>query len=105
MRSYRVFNDVTRVRVVWKVAGLRLGALSQVSLISLMAVTAALLKITGSLLLPAAVFAAGFGVITVYSLALAQADPTDTLGERTRLALIRRGLRHRHHANFDLPGL
>lgn len=104
MRSYRVFNNVTKVRVVWKLAGFRLGGFAQIAMLSHMALCAALIQLAG--VIPAAVaFAVGFVVITLYVTALNRIDPTGVVSELTALRLLRRGLRHRHTANFDLPDL
>lgn len=104
MRGYRVFNDVTKVRVVWKLAGLRLGGFAQIAMLTHMALCAALIQLAG--LIPAAViFAIGFLAITTYVTALTRIDPSGTVSELTALRLLRQGLRHRHTANFDLPDL
>lgn len=104
MRSYRVFNDVTRVRVIWKLAGLRLGGFAQVAMLSLMAVSVVLIRAAG--LVPGVVvFAVGFAAIAVYVTVLSRIEPSGALGELTALRLLRRGIRHRNTANFDLPGL
>lgn len=104
MRGYRVFNDVGKVRVVWKLAGMQLGALSQMAMLLLMAISVVLIRATG--LIPAAVvFAAGFLVIASYSKLLSQVNSTGALSELTTLRLLRRGLFHQHSANFDFPGL
>jgi hypothetical protein len=104
MRSYRVFNDVSKVRVVWKLAGIRLGGFSQIVMLSLMAICTLLIQLVG--LIPAAVvFVAGFMAIAVYSSTLTRLDPSGALSEITALRLLGRGLKHRHSANFDLPGL
>ena len=104
MRSYRVFNDVGKVRVVWKLAGMRLGGFSQITMLLLMALSVLLIRLAG--LLPAAVvFAVGFAGIGVYSTLLSRLDPAGALSELTALRLLRRGIRQRHSANFDLPGL
>ena len=104
MRSYRVFNDVGKVRVVWKLAGMRLGGSSQIAMLLMMALSVALIQLT-NLTAAAVVFVIGFTTIAVYSRMLARLDPTGALSELTALRLLRRGLRHRYSANFDLPGL
>jgi hypothetical protein len=103
MRSYRVFNDVGKVRVVWKFAGMRLGGFSQIAMLSLMAICTLLIQLVG-LLPAAAVFVAGFMVIAIYSSMLTRLDPSGAISEMTALRLLRRGIKHRHSANFDLPG-
>lgn len=101
MRSYRVFNDVTKVRVTWKLAGVRLGGFAQIAMLLHMALCAALVQLIG--LIPTAVlFIVGFATITVYVTVLTRIDPTGTLSELTALRLLRRGMRHKHTANFDL---
>lgn len=104
MRSYRVFNDVTNVRVEWKIAGRRLGPFTQVALISHMALSVVLLNVAG--LIPAGVvFVVGALSILVYAKTVSDLDPTGALSERTQLVLLRRCLRNRYRANFELPGL
>lgn len=104
MRSYRVFNDVGKVRVVWKFAGMRLGGLSQIAMLLTMAISTVLIQLVG--LLPAAVvFVAGFLTIAIYSTTLTRLDEDGALSEMTALGLLRRGVRHRYTANFDLPGV
>ena len=69
-----------------------------------MALCAALIQLAG--VIPAAViFALGFAAITLYVTVLTRIDPTGVVSELTALRLLRRGLRHRHTANFDLPDL
>lgn len=102
MRGYRVFNDVHRVRVVWKLAGFRLGGFAQVMMLLLMAVSAALIQLAG-LIPAAAVFVTGFLAITLYVTTLSRLDPAGALSELTALRLLVRGVRHRHVANFELP--
>lgn len=104
MRSYRVFNDVGKVRVVWKLAGMRLGGFSQIAMLLLMALCTLLIQLVG-IIAAAAVFALGFMAIAIYSATLSRIDPAGALSEITALGLLRRGVRHRHSANFDLPGL
>ena len=104
MRSYRVFNDVGKVRIVWKLAGMRLGGFSQIAMLSLMAICTLLIQLAG--LLPAVVlFVAGFVVIALYSSMLTRLDPSGAVSELTALRMLRRGIRHRYTANFDLPGV
>jgi len=104
MRSYRVFNDVGKVRIVWKLAGMRLGGFSQIAMLSLMAICTLLIQLVG--LIPAAViFVVGFVVIALYSSMLTRLDPSGAVSELTALRLLSRGVRHRHTANFDLPGI
>jgi hypothetical protein len=104
MRSYRVFNDVGKVRIVWKLAGMRLGGFSQIAMLSLMAICTLLIQVLG--LIPAAViFVVGFATIAGYSSMLTRLDPSGAVSELTALRLLRRGVRHRHTANFDLPGV
>lgn len=104
MRGYRVFNDVTKVRVMWKLAGLRLGPFAQIAMLSHMALCTVLILLAGPVV-AAAVFAAGFLAVTAYVTILSRIDPTGTVSELTALRLLRRGLFHRHRANFELPGL
>lgn len=104
MRSFRVFNDVTEVRVVWKFAGVRLGGFAQIAMLSTMALSVALIMLVG-LIAAAAAFVVGFVAITVYATLLSRTDDTGTLSELTQLRLLRRGIRHRVSANFNLPGL
>jgi hypothetical protein len=104
MRSYRVFNDVGKVRIVWKLAGMRLGGFSQIAMLSLMAICTLLIQLVG--LIPAGVvFVAGFATIAVYSSMLTRIEPSGAVSELTALRLLRRGIRHRYTANFDLPGV
>ena len=104
MRSYRVFNDVHNVRVVWKLAGFRLGAFAQRAMLWLMAFSTLTILIAGPI--PAAVlFVVGFAAITRYVTALSRIDPAGVMSERTALALLRRGIKHRHTANFDISEL
>lgn len=104
MRSFRVFNDVTDVRIVWKFGGVRLGGIAQIAMLATMAISAAMILLAG--LIPAAVtFVIAFLAITAYATVLSRMDSTGTLSELTALRLLRRGLRHRVSANFDLPGL
>ena len=103
MRPYRVFNDVTDVRIIWKFAGVRLGGIAQIAMLSTMAVSAALIQLAG-LFTAALVFAVGFVTITVYATTLSRINPTGALSELTALRLLHRGLRHRVSANFDLLG-
>ena len=104
MRSYRVFNDVHHVRVVWKFAGFRLGAFAQIAMLSLMALSTVMILLAG--LIPAAIlFVAGFVAITSYVTVLSRIDPAGVMSERTALTLLRRGLKHRHTANFDISEL
>jgi len=108
MRGYRVFNNVHKVQTVWRILFLRFGPVSQVAVLLTMASSIVLLRIipgaTG-LVVTGLVFLTGFTVIAFFSTLLAWLDPTDTLGERTALRLLVGGVRHRHVANFDLPGL
>lgn len=104
MRPFRVFNGVSRVRVIWKLAGIRLGPLGQLAVLALMALCLLISTLTGPLV-AAGVFAVGFLAIAVYAALLSRLDDTETLSERTQLALLRRGLKHRRTANFDLPGI
>lgn len=104
MRSYRIFNDVGRVRIVWKLAGMRLGGFSQITMLLLMAISVVLISLLG--LTPAALFfGAGFFAIGVYSTLLSRIDEAGALSELTSLRLLRRGMFRRHSANFDFPGL
>ena len=104
MRGYRVFNDVTKVRVVWKLAGFRLGGFAQIAMLSHMALCAVLVQLAG--LIPAAViFIVGFVSIALYVTALSRIDPSGVISELTALRLLRRGLRRPQTANFDLPDL
>ncbi|SKT56721.1 Uncharacterised protein [Mycobacteroides abscessus subsp. massiliense] len=103
MRSFRVFNDVKGVPIVWKLGGIRLGVYGQIAVLLLAAVSAALSLF--SLVLPFVVFVFGFLVIAVYAVTLSRLDDTGALSERTQLRLLRRGLKHRYSANFDLPGI
>ncbi|BBX87879.1 hypothetical protein [Mycolicibacterium aubagnense] len=104
MRSFRVFNDVTGVRTVWKLGGIRLGAFAQIAMLSTMAISAALVLPAGPVV-AAAVFTVSFLTIAIYATVLSRIDETGTLSEITALRLLRRGLRHRVSANFDLPGV
>ncbi|MFA5707530.1 hypothetical protein [Mycolicibacterium sp.] len=104
MRSFRVFNDVTGVRIIWKFGGVRLGGIAQVAMLLTMAVSTALILIAG--ILPAAVtFVVGFLTISLYAITLSRIDESGKLGDLTALHLLSRGLRHRRSANFDLPGI
>lgn len=104
MRPFRVFNGVSRVRVIWKLAGIRLGPLGQLSVLALMTLCLIVSAVAGPLM-AGAVFLAGFVAVAVYATVLARLDDTEALSERTQLVLLRRGLKHRRSANFDLPGL
>lgn len=104
MRPFRIFNDVDQVRVVWKFAGVRLGGLAQVAMLSTMALSTAMIMLSG-LLAAAVTFAVGFVAITLYATLLSRINDTGALSELTQLRLLSRGLRHRVSANFNLPGL
>lgn len=104
MRPYRVFNDVTGVRTVWKVGGVRLGAFAQIAMLATMAISAALVLPAG-LIVSGSVFTISFLTIAIYATVMSRIDETGTLSELTALRLLRRGLRHRVSANFDLPGV
>ena len=104
MRSFRIFNDVTGVRVIWKFAGVRLGPFAQIAMLSTMALSAALILPVGPIA-AAAAFVGGFIAITLYATLMSRIDATATLSELTQLRLLHRGLWHRVSANFDLPGL
>lgn len=103
MRSFRVFNDVKGVPIVWKLGGVRLGVFGQIAVL-LLAALSALLSLV-SLVLPFVFFGAGFLVIAVYAVTLSRLDESGSLSERTQLRLLRRGLKHRYSANFELPGI
>lgn len=104
MRPFRVFNGVVGVRIIWKLAGTRLGALGQIAVLSLMAMCLLVLMLTNPYI-AAGLFAAGFVVITIYAAVLSRLDDTETVSELTQLVLLRRGLKQRRSANFDLPGI
>lgn len=104
MRPFRVFNGVSGVRIIWKLAGTRLGSLGQIAVLSLMALCLFVLMLTNPYV-AAGLFTTGFIVITIYAAVLSRLDDTEALSERTQLALLRRGLKHRRSANFDLPGI
>lgn len=103
MRSFRVFNDVKDVPIVWKLGGVRLGVYGQIAVLLLATLSAALSLV--SIVLPFVVFGFGFLVIAVYAVTLSRLDPSGALSERTQLRLLRRGLKHRYSANFHLPGI
>lgn len=104
MRSFRVFNNVRNVRVIWKLAGVRLGPFGQIAMLLLMALCLLVTTVFDPLI-ATAVFVVGFIAISVYATVLSRLDSTEALSERTQLALLRRGLKSRRTANFDLPGL
>lgn len=104
MRPFRVFNGVSGVRIIWKLAGIRLGPIGQFCVLALMTLCLLVSTLAGPLI-AAGVFIVGFVVITIYATLLSRLDDTGTLAERTQLALLRRGLKHRRSANFNLPGL
>lgn len=104
MRSFRVFNDIRDVRIVWKLAGVRLGPYGQIAILALMTLCLGLLTFAGPIV-SAVVFIVGFVLVATYASVLSRLDETGKLSERTQLRLLRRGLQHRHSANFDLPGL
>jgi hypothetical protein len=99
MRPFRVFNGVAGVRTIWKFAGLRLGPLGQIAVLALM-----VLLLTNPYI-AAGLFATGFAAVAFYAAVLSRLDDTETLSELTQFVLLRRGLKHRRGANFDLPGI
>ena len=108
MRGWRVFNDVHQVRVIWRVLFVRFGGVSQAAVLATMAASVALLRLVPGawgLAAAAAVFLTGFTVIAAAVVNLSWLDPTGTLAETTALKLLVGGIRRRHVANFDLPGL
>ena len=104
MRPFRVFNGVAGVRTIWKFAGLRLGPLGQIAVLALMALCLLVLLLTTPYI-AAGLFATGFAAVAFYAAVLSRLDDTETLSELTQLVLLRRGLKHRRGANFDLPGI
>ncbi|AKP58914.1 Uncharacterised protein [Mycobacteroides abscessus subsp. abscessus] len=103
MRSFRVFNDVKGVPIVWKLGGVRLGPYGQIAILLLGALSVPLSFV--SVVLPFVVFGFGFLVVAVYAVTLSRLDESGALSERTQVRLLRRGLKHRYSANFDLPGI
>ncbi len=101
MRSFRVFNDVKDVRIVWKLAGLRLGPYGQIAVMLLGSLCLLLLPL--GLIVPSVVFVLGFIAIAIYAVILSRIDETGALSERTQLRLLRGGMKRRHTNNFDLP--
>ncbi|SID92366.1 hypothetical protein [Mycobacteroides abscessus] len=103
MRSFRVFNDIKGVPIVWKLGGVRLGPYGQIAILLLGALSVPLSFV--SVVLPFVVFGFGFLVVAVYAVTLSRLDESGALSERTQVRLLRRGLKHRYSANFDLPGI
>ncbi|MDO3312513.1 hypothetical protein [Mycobacteroides abscessus] len=103
MRSFRVFNDVKGVPIVWKLGGVRLGPYGQIAILLLGSLSVPLSFV--SVILPFVVFGFGFLVVAVYAVTLSRLDESGALSERTQVRLLRRGLKHRYSANFDLPGI
>lgn len=104
MRNYRVFNDVHNVRVIWKLAGTRLGPYGQIAVLVLGALSLVVVMAAG--LVPGiATAVVGFVLITIYAVTLSRLDETEKVSERTQIRLLRRGLKHRRTANFDIDGL
>lgn len=103
MRSFRVFNDVKGVPIVWKLGGVRLGPYGQIAILLLGALSVPLSFV--SVVLPFVVFGFRFLVVAVYAVTLSRLDESGALSERTQVRLLRRGLKHRYSANFDLPGI
>lgn len=104
MRPFRVFNDVKNVRIIWKLAGVRLGPVAQIATLLLIATVVGVVGLAGPIA-GAVLFGVGFVIVTGYAVTLSRLDETEKISELTQLRLLRRGLRHRHTANFDLTGL
>jgi hypothetical protein len=104
MRPFRVFNRVTGVRTTWKFAGLRLGGIAQIAMLLVMAASTAVIMLSGFAAAGLA-FGCGFISIAAYSVVLTRLDPDAVMSDLTVLGLLRRGLRYRRCANFDLPGI
>ncbi|WP_346404848.1 hypothetical protein [Mycolicibacterium conceptionense] len=104
MRPFRIFNDVKGVRMVAKIGGVRMGPFAVIAILLLMACSLIVIMAANPLI-AAGFFAAGFVLVSVYVAILTRIDSTGVLSELTALSLLRRGLSHRHSANFDLPGI
>jgi hypothetical protein len=100
MRPFRVFNRVSKVPVMWKVGGVRLGGVGQAAM--LLAMTAGvLLVLSGSILAAAVVFVTAALFIILVSGLLRRLDPDETVSDITAFTVLAGGLRHRHTANYD----
>lgn len=104
MRAFRVFNRVSKVPTVWKIGGFRLGGLTQIAMLSVMALGVALVLTVGMKTALAA-FAVGFITVGAFSMTMSRLDPDEALSELSALRLLGRGMRHRYSANFDMPGI
>lgn len=104
MRAFRVFNRVTKVPVIWKLAGFRLGGIGQIAMLSVMALGVALILTVGFIAALTA-FVMGFATVGGFSMLITRLDPDEALSELTALCLLGWGMRHRYSANFDLPGI
>lgn len=100
MRPFRVYNRVSRVPVMWKVAGVRLGGIGQVAMLLAASVGVALILLSHQWL-AVAVFGSGFLFIVTVSGTLRRLDPDEVLGDFTAFRLLANGMRHRYSTNYD----
>ena len=100
MRPFRVFNRVSKVPVMLKVADRRLGGVSQAVLIATATVSVVLLLAQH---LWIALFVIGTGLILVLrvSAILSRLDPDETMSDITAFGMLWRAMRRRHTANYD----
>lgn len=103
MRPFRVFNRVSSVWVIWKVAGVRLGSIGQIAMLFTMA-AGVLMVLTTGFWQALAVFATGFLFVVVVSRTLRLMDPDDTMRDMTAFRVLVTGLRNRHTANYVTGG-
>lgn len=99
MRPFRVFNRVSKVPVMWKVAGVRLGGIGQLIMLSAMVSGLAALLMFG-LWQAAVVFGSGAMFVLLTSRVLRRLDPDEAMGDLTAFLVLWRGLRHRHSGNY-----
>lgn len=100
MRPFRVFNRVSKVPIIWKVAGVRLGGVSQVAMLLTMGAGLSLV-LSQSPWLAAIVFGTGFVTVVLVSMLLSRLDPDETMSDITAFGLLWRAMRHQYTANYD----
>lgn len=95
-----MFNRVSKVPVMWKVAGVRLGGVSQIAMLLTISAGVALV-LAQSPWWALAVFATGALAIILASRTLRSLDPDETMSDITAFGVLFRALRHRHSRNYD----
>lgn len=100
MRPFRVFNRVSKVFVMWKVAGVRLGGIGQVAVL-LAATVGVALVLFSQPWLGVAVFGSAFIFTIMVSRVLRRLDPDEVMSDVTAFLVLASGMRHRHSTNYS----